>query len=105
MVLTIAGNIGQKQTCKICLTDDETTEHVFLCTGIKNEDKLTPDDILKTDKYSLLKVLKLFNEYKCMQEKVEQRTNEELHTITPVLGEEPRRVGERGMNEPVEGAK
>ena len=105
MVLTIAGNIGQKQTCKICLTDDETTEHVFLCTGIKNEDKLTPDDILKTDKYSLLKVLKLFNEYKCMQEKVEQRTNEELHTITPVLGEEPRRVGERGTNEPVEGAK
>ena len=70
MVLSISGNIGKKETCMICQTDDETTEHVFTCTSITNKDKLTVDCILSTDKQILRKVLKLFMSYEAMREKI-----------------------------------
>ena len=72
MTMYISGNIGQRQTCRLCETADETTEHVFECTGIQNEDQLTTDCLLRTDKHSLLMMLKLFNKYKSAKEEMER---------------------------------
>ena len=68
MVTYLSGNFGKKEICKICTTGEETTEHVFECSGIQNNDKLTADDLLTTDKDNILRVLRLFREYKSMRE-------------------------------------
>ena len=70
MTLYIAGNVGVKQMCQLCLSDSETTEHVFHCKKIRNTDGLTVESIQKTDQDTLLKVLKLFNLYKLEKEAI-----------------------------------
>ena len=68
MVTYLSGNFGKKEICKICTLGEETTEHVFECSGIQNNDKLTADDLLTTDKDNILRVLRLFRDYKSMRE-------------------------------------
>ena len=70
MIMTIGGNIGREQKCMICQTINETTEHVLQCTDTSNEDKMTTDCLLSTDKQILRKVLKLFKSYEERREKI-----------------------------------
>ena len=57
MTLNIAGNIGKKEVCKLCNSENETTEHVFDCTGIDNKDNLKYDCLRTTDTDTLRKTL------------------------------------------------
>ena len=68
MTLNIAGNIGKKETCRLCNSENETTEHVFDCTGIDNEDNLNYDCLrTTTDTDTLRKTLELFEQYERKQ--------------------------------------
>ena len=68
MTLNIAGNIGKKEVCKLCNIENETTEHVFYCTGVDNKDNLKHDDLQSTDTNTLRKTLELFEEYEKQQD-------------------------------------
>ena len=67
MTLNIAGNIGKKEVCKLCNSENETTEHVFDCTGIDNKDNLKYDCLRTTDTDTLRKTLELFEQYERKQ--------------------------------------
>ena len=52
----------------MCNIENETTEHVFSCTGVDNKDNLTYDDLQSTDANILRKTLELFEEYEKKQD-------------------------------------
>ena len=59
MISWIEGNFGNKVKCPLC-GEDDTTEHVFFCNGMKNEAKVNVCDLENGEK--MAEIVKLFDE-------------------------------------------
>jgi hypothetical protein len=96
MTMYIAGNIGKEELCQVCKNENQTTEHVFNCTGIENSDGLTSDSLQSTETEVLRKTLKLFKLYE------KKRDDELLQTASDLMNSASKMI-RSGRNKRIEG--